>query len=325
VFLGLIGISFNNEKNRKLLLDKEITLLLFDFINTSELNVYQRAIILLNNVCNIRSVEEKNKIISSGVFNVFHKKLLEISPPPPKKILSNNYYSVYCIVDSIDSLLSSNPSSVSSFLNTPLIPVFLWTLDSTMDLTITSSDEDIYNIQKGICYCFVDMSFFSYNNVCHLVESKVIDCMINIVKKYISQLKENKIIIKEEAVEYGATVIFSTTNFGSNESPSSEKNKFKEFFEEGNKLNKLVDSFKFLNSLPSISPIQKNVINYISVSVCQLLKREKPPRSCDVILSYIDTLRLSPHPTSEDDFDYPLAAQYAWDNIIKNLSIQYLI
>jgi hypothetical protein len=315
---GLIGISRNDENIKHLIDKEEITPFLYDLINTSSKDIYENAICLLSNICNFPSVKEKNNIIKSGVFNILRKKLLEISPPPPGKILPHNYRPIYFIISAINNLLISNSFGASSFLNTPLISVFLWTFDSTITLTMTSSDEDIYDIQEEIYGCFVDISSFSYNNVYRLIESKVIDYMINIIEKYISQIKENKIIIKEEAVEYGAIVIFNTASNGSNESSSSEGNKFKKLFEEGNKLNKLVDSFKFLNSLPSISPIQREIINEISISVCYLLKQEKPPKSYDIVISYINTLRLSPHPTSEDDYDFPLVAQDAWDNIIKN-------
>jgi hypothetical protein len=311
VLLGLINIS-HNEKNKKLLLDKGITFFLFDFINTSKKNVYENAIILLSNVCGIPSVEEKNKIISSGVFIVLHKKLLEISPPPPGKILSNNYYLVYGIIVSIRKLLSSNSSGVSSLLNTPLIPVLLSTLDSSITLAITSSNENIYNIQDWICNCFVIISTHSYNNVCQLVELKVIDYMINIIEKYISQIKENKKIMKEETAENGIIVISNTTHFGFKEGSSSENNKLKKLFEEGNKLNKLIDSFNFLNSLQSLSPLQKEMLNDISISICFLFKNEKPPPSFDNILSFINKLRSSPGHL------FPKAAQNAWNAIIKD-------
>jgi hypothetical protein len=133
---------------------------------------------------------------------------------------------------------------------------------------------------------------------------------MNITEKHISQIK------KEETIEKKTKVIFNTTHEGSNESSSSEYNKFKELFEKGNKLNKLVDSFKFLNSLPSLSPLQKNILNNISISICRLLKNQKPPESYNIIISYITPLRLSPHPPS--GYDYPKAAQIAWDKIIKD-------
>jgi hypothetical protein len=313
---GFIGISRSDENINHLIDKEEIIPLLFDLINTSSTDIYENAICLLRNICYIPSVEERNNIIKNGVFNILHKKLLEISPPPPQKILSHNYRSIGHIIGTINNLLHLN-STGASFFNTLLIPVLLCTLDSTITLTMTSSDEDIYDIQECICGCFVNVSSSSYNNVCRLIESKVIDCMINIIEKYILQIKENKIIIKVAVVEYGANVISNTTSFGSNESSSSEGNKFKKLFEKENKLNKLVDSFKFLNSLTSISPIQKSILDHISISICLLLKQEKPPRSYDVVISYINTLRLSPRPTSKDDYDFPLAAQNAWDNIKK--------
>jgi hypothetical protein len=82
---GIISIS-RNDNNEKLLIDKEITPLLFNLINTSEKDIYENAICLLLNICDIQSVEEKNNIINIGAFNVLYKKLLEISPPPPGKV-----------------------------------------------------------------------------------------------------------------------------------------------------------------------------------------------------------------------------------------------
>jgi hypothetical protein len=54
-------------------------------------------------------------------------------------------------------------------------------------------------------------------------------------------------------------------------------------------------------------------LNFISISIWRLFKGEKPSYSFNNILSYIDKLRSSPHPTSE--YDFPKAAQIAWDGI----------
>jgi hypothetical protein len=35
-------------------------------------------VLLLSNICGIKSVEDKNSIINCGIFDIFHKKLLEI-------------------------------------------------------------------------------------------------------------------------------------------------------------------------------------------------------------------------------------------------------
>jgi hypothetical protein len=57
------------------------------------------------------------------------------------------------------------------------------------------------------------------------------------------------------------------------------------------------------------------MLDNISISIGYLFKSEKPPPSFDVILLYINKLRSSPHPTS--GFDFPLAAQNAWNAMIK--------
>jgi hypothetical protein len=51
---------------------------------------------------------------------------------------------------------------------------------------------------------------------------------------------------------------------GSNAGCKEEKNKFKNYFDENNGLNKLVDIFKYLIS-QTLSPIQRDTINYLSV------------------------------------------------------------
>jgi hypothetical protein len=313
--LDALAKIFRNKENRSLFIDEEITPLLFNLINSSEIGIYQNSIALLCNICIDSSDEEKNNLIKSGIFNIYHKKLLEISPPPPENILSHNYYSVKCIISGIYNILNSNPSGVSSFLNTPLIPVLLQTLDSALTLTTTTSDNDIYNIQRCICNCFMYISSRSYNNVNLLVNPKIIDAMMNVIEKYISQIKENKTFLKKETAELGTIIIFNTTYKGVIESLSSEHNKFKKLFEDNNKLNRLLIIFEFLNSLKSITLLQKRITNRISISICYLFKNERILPSYNVVFSYIDKLRLSPHPTS--GFDFPSNAQKAWNKIIR--------
>jgi hypothetical protein len=147
----------------------------------------------------------------------------------------------------------------------------------------------------------------------------VIDSIKNIIEKYISQIKENKIIIKEKTIELGMIVIFNTTIEGSNEASSLKNNKFKKSFEEDSKQNRLTDAFRFLSSLQCTSPIQKNIMNYISISICELFRNDKPPEYYNDILSYIDKLRKSPPPTS--GYNFPEAAQSVWNGIVKKCVI----
>jgi hypothetical protein len=122
------------------------------------------------------------------------------------------------------------------------------------------------------------ISSFSYNNVCGLfVELKVIYRFF--YDKYNWEIyftnKKKKKIIKEEIFEWGAIVIFNTTGFYFYEGTSLECNKLKKLFKEENKQNKLFDSFNFLNSLQSISLIQKNILDFISISIYFLFNKEK--------------------------------------------------
>jgi hypothetical protein len=135
---ALTNITWEGDENRKVVLDGGIITLLLPFVNYSDTNVWQRTVHLLSNICLVKSVDDKNSIISCGIFDVFHKKLLEISLFPPQKMISLNYYSVYYIIFGIDNLLVFNRSGVTSFLKTPLIPLLLHTLDSTISIEDTS-------------------------------------------------------------------------------------------------------------------------------------------------------------------------------------------
>jgi hypothetical protein len=162
VLNALINITIRIKENKKILLDGEIIRLLFLFVNSFDTIVWQKTVLLLSNICLVKSVEDKNSVINCDIFNVFHKKLLEISPFPPQKMISSNYYSISRIIIGIDNLLKSNGCGVTSFLKTPLIPLLLHTLDSTNLIGNTSSDEDIGKIQLNICNCFLDCTFHCY-------------------------------------------------------------------------------------------------------------------------------------------------------------------
>jgi hypothetical protein len=174
----LINITKGNDKNRKILLDSGIIQLLLLLDNSSDTNVFQSTIVLLSDIFDIESVEDKNSIISRGIFDVFHKKLLEISPFPPQKMISSNYYSIYLLIAGISNLLISNRSGVTSFLKTPLIPLLFHIFDSTISIGNTSSDKDIGNIQLYICKCF--SKSYSYENTFLLIKMKMIDFLLKV-------------------------------------------------------------------------------------------------------------------------------------------------
>jgi hypothetical protein len=92
------------------------------------------------------------------------------------------------------------------------------------------------------------------------------------------------------------------------------KNKFKNYFDENNRLNILLNLFKYLIS-QTISPFQKNAINNISITICLLLKNERPPLCYGCVLEYVSNLKSSPSPTS--GYNFPSAAKEAWDEMLK--------
>jgi hypothetical protein len=117
---------------------------------------------------------------------------------------------------------------------------------------------------------------------------KVIDSMINFIETYNNQIKDSKAIIKENSVENSSVVIFNTTFYGFNYlgSKVSNKNQFEKYFDENNRLNRLVDLFKLLILQPVSSAHQK-IIENLSISVCYLLKGKRPQPYCGCVLEYI--------------------------------------
>jgi hypothetical protein len=71
-------------------------------------------------------------------------------------------------------------------------------------------------------------------------------------------------------------LFFNTGYHGSNAGSEKEKNKFKNYFDENNRLNVLLNLFKYITS-KTLSPTQKKITNHISITICFLLKNERPP------------------------------------------------
>jgi hypothetical protein len=301
---GLIGISLN-DKNKKLFIDMGIVSLLLPVIETSDINALRNAVCLLSNICCIESVEDKNSIINLNVFNTFYKKLLKISPSPPQKMVFENYYLVAEIVRGISNLFISNPSGVKSFLKTNLIPVLLWTFNSSIAIIKTTFNKNINDIILRISNCF-SKCCDTYENVCYLVENEVVDFMINVIEIYVLEIKKKKNNLKENIVKNASLVIYKLSIEGSNAVFEGERNKFGNYFDENNRLIRLIDAFKFLILNPLI---HKEIINYISISICELSKREEPSHINDCVFKHINNLKSLPSPVFGHDF--PFAARKA--------------
>jgi hypothetical protein len=100
---------------------------------------------------------------------------------------------------------------------------------------------------------------------------KVIDSLLNIIEMYINEIKEKEILMNEETVEDISDIFFNIGLYGLDAGSEEEKNKFKNYFDENNRLNVLLNLFKYLIS-QTLSPIQKKITDQISVTICRLLK-----------------------------------------------------
>jgi hypothetical protein len=226
----------------------------------------------------------------------------------------DDYYSVGCIVGSVKNLLSSNPSGVIPFLNSPLIPVFGRTLESSMSLLNTSSDKDIQDTFRCICGSFRYCAVLPYENIIRFMEMKGGDLMMSVVKKYIEEIKENKKRLDEKGVEDASISIYNVALLSSNKSGFGKQNEMRSVFEEKDKFSRMVDLCKYLISQPPSSPEQRCITDYISLAICFLLKSERPSPSLGCIVSYVDDLKTSPpHPNG---FDVSLAAKTALNGMV---------
>jgi hypothetical protein len=228
-------------------------------------------------------------------------------------MISSNYFSISRIIIGIDNLLEYNRCGVTFFLKTPLIPLLLHTLDSTISIGNTSSDQNIGKIQLRICNCFLNCTEHYHEDTMLLIEMKVIDSLLKIIEMYINEIKEKKILLNEKTVESICNIFFNTGYDGSKAGSKKEKNKFKNYFDENNRLNILVNLFKYLIS-QTPSPIQKETVDNTSITICFLLKNERPPLCYGCVLEYMNNLKSSPSPTS--DYDFPSAAKKAWDEML---------
>jgi hypothetical protein len=312
--LNIITYSAWNEKNKQIFFDKGIIDILLILVSDSQNPILSKTALLLWNICYIPSVEAKNAIIKKDVFNILHRRLSELSPSPPQQMKPDDYYSVYCIVGSVNNLLVSNPSGVIPFLNSPLVPVFSWTLKSSMSLLNTSSDENIQNIFRWICTSFCSCARLPYENIIRFMEIKLGDLMLSVIEKYVEEIKENKKRLNEGGVESASISIYNVALDGSSKTSVGERNEMRSVFEENNKFNRMVDLCKYLISQPPSSPEQRRITDYISLAICYLLKSERPSPSLGCILSYVDNLKTSP--PYPDGYDISLNAKYSWNNMI---------
>jgi hypothetical protein len=137
---------------------------------------------------------------------------------------------------------------------------------------------------------------------------KVIDSLLNSIEMYIIEIKKKKMILNKEILQIISKIFFNTGLKGSEAGSEKEKNKFKNYFNENNRLNVLFKLFKCLTS-QILSPKQETITDQISITICLLLKNEIP-LCYDCVLKYVKTLK-SPQ-NSYTDY-----ANDSWKQMIK--------
>jgi uncharacterized membrane protein len=141
---------------------------------------------------------------------------------------------------------------------------------------------------------------------------KVIDSLLNIIEMYINEIKKKKILLNKETVKTISIIFLNIGTFGSATGSKKEKNKFKKYFDENNRLDILLNLFKYLTR-QALSPMQRESTDKISITISQLFKNETPPLCYSCVLEYVNKLKSSPPPTS--GLNFPSAANDSWNQI----------
>jgi hypothetical protein len=316
ILVALISISFT-DKNKAILANSAVIPILFDLMSCKEYYVWTVSITLLSYICNVLSLEIKNMIVKTGIFGILHKKLLEISPPPPTPLLSSNYFSLNRLCGSINSLVVGNSEGVNALLNSSLIPSLLQTLESATSIVEASShtpDTNVVKIQEYICACFINCTRFSYEQTIHLVSCEVIPSLLVLLEKHMNMMKKKGKKMDELVVRHATVVLFNILLFGYRKVVYGEKNTLKSIFDTVNGIKRLYELFSYLHNQKDKSPVEKEVVNWISLCVCYLLKSDTISPSYVSLLVYVNELRSQPKPKS--GYDFPSFARVCWKGLV---------
>jgi hypothetical protein len=146
------------------------------------------------------------------------------------------------------------------------------------------------------------------------MKMKIGDLMLNVIEKYVEEIKNSKKVLDEGGVVDASKSIYNVAFNTFDNSDFGERKEMRNVFEENKKFNRMLDLCKYLISQPPSSPEQRFITDRISLAICFLLKSERPSPSLSYILSYVDNLKTSPpHPNG---FDVSERAKEAWDGMI---------
>jgi hypothetical protein len=296
-------------------IDAGLIPILLPLIDCEDFDIWNKSVILVCNICEVSSVEKKNLIIKANLFDTLYKRLLKISPPPPAPILSSHYFPLSRICVAIMEVVRNNSSGVESLLKSPLIRCILWTLESASSIAITPScTENVVNIQKWICGCFVLCSFYTYEQCRDIVNFGIVPAMLKLIETHVEEMKRKRKGMDGDVVEYASRVLFNITNNGFNKAESKQKNLFVSVFDSVEGTKRMLKIFDYLRIQVNQTVKEKEIVHYISISICRLFKSDTPPQSYESVLEYVKNLKS--YPTPQNGFDFPLCARIAWNGMM---------
>jgi hypothetical protein len=267
--------------------------------------------------------------------------LLEISPSPllPSEIESDKYYIISRICAGICGVLRKNEEGVNDMICcSPLIKYLLSLLESTSSKTVgvgTTITPHIYitDIEKYICWCFNECTFFSYQQCSKFVEYNIINVMIEFIEKHINKQKKNNEKLDNEIIKIALNILYNITNIGYKESKEEEKNKFRNFFDEITGINRMYELFQFFNNLiendenKDENDKEREIVDYISIIIYYLLKSDiNTPLYKDVMI-HLHNLRSSGSRTPGLDFAWDADAHIfiRWNSLMDDTYIHIYV
>jgi hypothetical protein len=127
-------------------------------------------------------------------------------------------------------------------------------------------------------------------------------------------MKEKGKKMDELVVKYATAALFNISLFGYRKAIYGEKNKLRDMFDAVSGIKRLYELFSYLHNQKDQSPFEKEVVNFISLCVCYLLKSDTISPSYVSLLVYVNELRSQPKP--ESGFDFPSIARECWEGLV---------
>jgi hypothetical protein len=146
--------------------------------------------------------------------------------------------------------------------------------------------------------------------------------MIELIENHRNEIIINKEGFDRIVIRHASAVLYNIGNFGFHEAKENEKNVFRKSFDEVDGVNRMYELFQFLsthmerdkNKNGSEDETEKKTIDYISITICYLLKSDILPLSYGNLIIHLYNLKSLPSPSS--GFNFPLFARAAWNGMV---------